>query len=106
MNGINLSGGSDFPHEQIKLSLCSFHLDVLLLDMGFFPSLFAPHLFLWLVQKGRDGGGSSGVAPAGKRHCIWDLYLAFATLLIKYFINNVNILKARGVSPVPMYAAP
>lgn len=33
-----------------------------------------------------------------KRHTAspWDLYLAFAMLLIKYFINNVNILDGVG----------
>lgn len=38
----------------------------------------------------------------------WDLYLAFAMLLIKYFINNVNILdeRERELSPVIPYALP
>ena len=47
--------------------------------------------------------------PQLERHTasLWDLYLAFAMLLIKYFINNVNILDAeRELSPVIPYALP
>lgn len=87
-------------------------------DRGFFFSslLFSFFLFFLNVLKNRRMAASKAVCLVNKhpafskkklcntgtgipqlqlerhRASPWDLYLAFAMLLIKYFINNVNIL--------------
>lgn len=117
MHCINLRQESDFPHEQIKLSLlfmvsicqCKKRLKFLFPPLLLFFGLF-------FILKNRRMGESKAVCLVNKhpafpkeklcntgtgipqlqlerhRASPWDLYLAFAMLLIKYFINNVNIL--------------
>lgn len=112
---INLRRESDFPHEQIKLSLL-FMVSICQckkIEVSFF--LFSSLFFLYLL-KNRRMGVSKAMCLVNKhpafpkkklcntgtgipqfqverhRASPWDLYLAFAMLLIKYFINNVNIL--------------
>lgn len=114
MHCINLREDSDFPHEQIKLSLL-FMVSIWQYNKRlrvFFISFF-------YILKNRRLEESKGVCLMNKhgafpketlcntstgipqlqlerqRASPWDLYLAFAMLLIKYFINNVNILDER-----------
>lgn len=107
---INLIRESDFPHEQIKLtllflvSICQYKKRL----GGLFFFLFFSSFLLVKNSRNRNSGsceqtqlfqrGSVTVTQAPLFHKwekhtapLWDLFLAFAMLLTKYFINNVNM---------------
>lgn len=120
---INLRQKSDFSHRRIKLPLFVRGFSLFKwrrIEVFFFPSSLPPSRSLFFNSlKNRRMEASKAARLVNKhpafpkrrlcsadtgipqlqlerhRASPWDLYLAFAMLLMKYFINNVNILDGR-----------